>query len=180
MFDTEFLKNAREGNYHTGFLDIGYNMYEYIQYLKEHPEKLTLYQNDKKRITLLGMEKRSSTPSFAKEIVSKLRSTFYKNNISLYSFSGFTQDSKSFEIHKDKMDVLYLQVIGEINWSIWTSELNEGNITPEQGSCIFKEKFVPGNWIYIPRGTYHFIEPITPRVGFSFGIESDPDPKEYI
>jgi hypothetical protein len=182
IFNDKFLKTVRNKQVAIGYTDSdwNYDMYDLIHYLSTHPEEFRLWEHDNKRLGLTKMEFRQSTPDFAKKIIKDLKFTFYKNNISCHAYCGFTDHSKSFEIHKDKMDVLYLQVIGNTEWSIWESDLNEMNITPDQGKCIFNEKFMPGKWIWVPRGTYHFVKPFGPRIGFSFGVEGDPDPSIYI
>ena len=184
MFNENFLKTARNKQVVIGYTDPGwdYDMYNFIEYMNTHPEKHKKWEPENRRLGLTKMESRGSTPDFAKTILNNLKETFHKNYISCHAFCGFTDYSKSFNIHKDKMDVLYLQAIGDVELSIWVSHIdkNKTQISSDQGSCIFKEKFTPGKWIWIPRGTYHLIEPITPRVGFSFGIENNPDPATYI
>jgi ribosomal protein L16 Arg81 hydroxylase len=102
--------------------------------------------------------------------LNQLREIYKQKHITLIAFSGYGADSKSFKIHKDKMDVIYLQVYGEIIWSVWESDKTTPNIQPEQGTCVFKQKFVPGDMIYIPAGTFHHVEHLDkPRIGFSFG-----------
>jgi hypothetical protein len=182
MFNDNVLKTIRNREVILGYTNSGWNydMYDFITYMNTHPEKFKIWEPNNRRLGLIKMESRKSTPDFAKIILNNLRKTFYKNNITCHAFCGFTNYSKSFNIHKDKMDVLYLQVIGDIQWSIWESDLDKSQIDPKQGTCISKYKFTPGNWIWVPRGTYHLVEPIDPRVGFSFGIENNPDPSTYI
>jgi hypothetical protein len=182
MFNENILKSIKDRKTVVGYTDPNWNydMYDFIYYMNSHPNEFKIWEPRNRRLGLTGMEQRSSTPDFAKNIIKILRTTFYKNQISCYSFCGFTEYSKSFQIHKDTMDVLYLQVIGDTEWSIWESDLDEKQITADQGTCVFKEKFTPGKWIWVPRGTYHFVQPITPRVGVSFGIENDLDPASYL
>lgn len=182
MFNENALKSIRNREIVIGYTtpDWDYDMYDLISYMNTQPEKFKIWEPKNRRLGLTKMEARKSTPDFAKNIIKDLKNTFYKNHISCHAYCGFTEYSKSFDIHKDRMDVLYLQVIGNIEWSIWKSDSNKTNITPDQGSCILKEKFMPGKWIWVPRGTYHLVEPIDPRVGFSFGVENNPDPSTYI
>lgn len=180
MFTENFLQSIRNRKYHTGHIQLDYDMYDFLKYAYSHPSNYAIWYDNEKRLSLEGMETRGKTPQFAKDIIQTLKQNFTKNNITCHAFSGFTEESKSFKIHKDRMDVFYLQVVGEIEWSIWKSDLNDSIIEPENGKCVFKEKFIPGNYIWIPRETYHFVEPITPRVGFSFGVENDPEPSTYI
>lgn len=177
---TDFIESVRNKEFlHTSYA-VEYNLYDFIKYADSHPTKKKTWADDKKRLLLTAMELRDSTPQFAKDILTELQSLFTKNGTSAHSFVGFTSDSESFAIHKDRMDVLYLQVIGEIYWSVWKSDSEDDNISPEMGTCIWRKKFTPGDMIWIPRGTYHLVEPITTRVGFSFGVEGDIDPCEYV
>jgi hypothetical protein len=182
MFNENFLKTVRNKEVVIGYTDNdwNYDMYDFMFYMNSHPEKNKMWEPKNRRLGLIRMESRQSTPDFAKDIIKSLKQVFYKNFITCHAYCGFTNYSKSFNIHKDKMDVLYLQVIGNTEWSIWESDLDQKDIAPEQGTCIFKQNFGPGNWIWVPRGTYHFVNPIGPRVGFSFGIENDPDPSGYV
>ena len=181
-FNENFLKTVRNKQITIGYTDPDwdYDMYDFISYVNTHPNQFKLWEPNNRRLGLVKMESRKSTPDFAKNIIDNLKKTFYKNNITCHAYCGFTNHSKSFNIHKDQMDVLYLQIIGDTEWSIWESDLDEKEITMDQGKCILTEKFIPGKWIWVPRGTYHFVKPITPRVGFSFGIENNPDPATYI
>lgn len=182
MLSENFLKSVRKRESVIGYTDSDwdYDMYDFITYMDSHPEDFKMWDPKKRRLLLTKMEARASTPLFAKNIIENLKSTFPKNVITCHAFCGFTPDSKSFRIHKDVMDVLYLQVIGDIEWSLWESGSEEKSIGPDSANCVYKEKFTPGNWIWVPRGKYHLVNPITPRVGFSFGVERNPDPSTYI
>ena len=184
LFDDEsFLENIRNRQYHYfgNIVDIvGFNLYDYIMLLDSHPKEHKTWNPDKENISLLKMEYRESTPIFAKNIIFDLKENLTLNSITCHSFSGFTETSQSFKIHKDQMDVLYLQVVGSVVWSVWKSSVNEDNILPEQGECIFRETFTPGDLIWIPRGTFHHVKPLSARVGFSFGVEKDTNPSTYI
>jgi ribosomal protein L16 Arg81 hydroxylase len=165
--------------YYPQSIEFSYNLYDYMRYFYDHPKDITMWNDLKENLNLVKMEERPSTPDFAKKILKELKTTFYKNKISLHSFSGFTNTSKSFDIHRDTMDILYLQVIGEIEWSIWESKLDQRIINSDEGKCIFKEVFRPGDMIWVSRGTFHHVKPLSPRVGFSFGVEG-PDPSTYV
>jgi hypothetical protein len=183
MFNEKFLEKVKNKEAVIGYTDPDwkYDMYDFMTYMNSHPEECKSWEPKNRKLSLYKMEQRSSTPDFAKDIIKSLRKTFYKNHISCYAFCGFTEYSKSFKIHKDKMDVFYLQVIGDVQWSLWNSHIGDAvNIKRNQGECYLKENFFPGKWIWVPRGTYHLVEPITPRVGFSFGIEGGPDPYDYL
>lgn len=164
-------KHISNREYYTSRFEIqDYDMYDFLKYAINHPTDHALFNDNKKNLILHKMEERRSTPSFAREIIKELRKTFYKNSINLHGMVGFTNDSRSHEIHRDSMDVLYLQVIGEVEWSIWNSD---------KVIRVFSTKLTPGDTIWIPRGIPHHVKPLSPRVGFSFGIEGDPEASEY-
>lgn len=169
--------------FHFGnIVDVDYNWYDFIKFLVTHPYQSDInWTDEKKRVFFRGAHMRPSLPKFAKELYADLKITFHKNDITLIPFAGFTDDHKSLEIHNDGMDVLYLQVLGEINWSFWEPTEDVTYIMqPHQGKMIWQEKLTPGDLVWIPRGVWHHVEPLSPRVGFSFGVEGTPDPSTYV
>lgn len=62
----------------------------------------------------------------------------------------------SFGKHKDEVDVYYWQVQGKTVWDV------EG-----LGENILE----PGDLIFIPRGVFHHVKPLTPRAGISMSRE---------
>lgn len=87
-----------------------------------------------------------------------------KNNNPNYSYSAhayvsLSKESKTFGKHKDGSDVWYWQCIGSTQWKIF--EFNETI------SYILE----PGDIIYVPRGIFHDVIPLSPRVGISFGLD---------
>jgi hypothetical protein len=141
----------------------------------------------KNNFTLLDAHKRGSLPKQLKEMVAQLEEKFYKNKVTLICFGSIGPNSKSFNIHRDTMDVIYMQGLGEVNLSIWESvegaKLVDNLDYGDRSSVrqIFKKRFKKYDIIWIPRGTYHLIEPVGSRVGFSFGIEdTNINPKDYI
>lgn len=189
LFDNEsFLNNVRNKQYHYfgNIIDVGdFTLYDYVKLIDSQPKDKKIWNKNKENISLFDLEKRESIPKFAKDIIFNLKENFTLNSITCIAFSGFTETSQSFKIHKDQMDVLYLQVVGSVVWSVWKSSVNEENILPEQGECIFRETFIPGDLIWIPRGTFHHVKPLSARVGFSFGVENvdvekDTNPSTYI
>ena len=151
--------------------DIKFTLVDLIRLIRSHPnDKEVVFYDHKQSIELQQIQSRGSLPRFAKDVLNQLREIYKQKHITLIAFSGYGVDSKSFNIHKDKMDVIYLQVYGEIIWSVWESDKPIAEIQPEQGTCVFKQKFVCGDMIYIPAGTFHHVEHLDkPRIGFSFG-----------
>ena len=73
-------------------------------------------------------------------------------------YISFTEVSDTFGRHKDKSDVLFWQSIGSTKWVI------------EEGAKTYTYVLKQNDFIYIPRGMYHTVVPLTPRVGVSFGL----------
>jgi ribosomal protein L16 Arg81 hydroxylase len=48
------------------------------------------------------------------------------------------------------------------------------------GEKTWENVMIPGDAIWIPRGTFHHVSPRSGRVGFSFGVEGKPEPSTYI
>lgn len=197
IFDEEFIRSSRERKPYPfphdhvinslseeakeSFMSFDWN--DALELLDSHPEDHRVIKKQKMGFVCTALERRESNPLFAKEIISNLKQTFQKNSVTCHMFGGFTNQSKSFQIHRDVMDVLYLQVVGEIHWSAW--EPKDENNTPENiprddANCIYREKFVKGRMFWIPRHKYHYVEPVQSRIGFSFGVEGKTDPSTYI
>lgn len=136
-----------------------------ISLLDSHPEELYHRVNEKFRISLNSFHQRGSSPKFAKNILAEMQKTFYKNKITNIAFIGVGRNTESYPLHKDNMDVFLFQVLGNM-------KLKVGENQPVN--------FIPGDYVYIPRGTQHQILPEASRVTFSFGVEGDSDPSKYL
>lgn len=186
MFDEKFLQDVRDKQFHFfgNKVKIDYTWYKFLRLLKTQPDRILDFNDEAQRFTLSALETRGSTPKFAKQIISDLEETFYQNPITLIGFGGLDMDHRSFQVHRDGMDVLYVQVLGNIEWSIWESYNYEVDaFYPHhhwEGKKIWQQTMIPGDAIWIPRGTYHHVHPLSARLGFSFGVEKRPDPSEYV
>ena len=156
---------------------------EAIKLLDTHPTEHRTLSTTKLKFALTRLEKRPSNPNFAKFVKKELERVFPKNMITVHMFGGLTADHKSFDIHRDKMDVLYLQLFGAVNLSLWKPK---GGFIPESDSIdeknanqFYKKIFTYGNMIWIPRGTWHYIEPLQSSIRFSFGVEGHLDTSIY-
>lgn len=193
MFDYNFFQDVRKKKFHSFgnklMYDIlpesarNFNWDEYIKLLDSHPTDKLSINKEKMRYNLLALERRGSQPEVSSFIVKQLKDTFKKNRITSQIFSGIGQH-RSFLIHRDVMDVLYFQALGEVELSLWEPK-NEHhaklfNLTKEQANLVYTHKYKPGSMMWVPRGTYHLIEPYSSRVAFSFGVEGDIDPSTYI
>ena len=144
------------------FNPIDWNMM--IDLLDSHPEKEYHRVNEKFRISLNSFHRRQSAPNFAKQIVKEMESVFHKNQITNIAFFGVGRNTHSYPLHKDTMDVFLVQVLGEIDLQVDEEE----------------RLFIPGDCVYIPRGTQHKIMPKASRVTFSFGVEGIENPVDYL
>jgi len=197
VFDEKFLQNVRKREFHS-FDDVSVvpswtpemqqsfketDWQRVITLLDGHPSEKNELRWDKLGYVLTSMENRAGLPYFAKQIIEQMASIFSKNNISCHMFGGFTDKSESFKIHRDAMDVLYLQLVGEVYWSTYDAHnksVAEPNIERKNTRLIYKQHFKPGRMYWVPRQRYHLVEPITSRAGFSFGVEGEPDPSTYV
>jgi len=163
-----------------------YSWPQMLNLVDTHPQKLYDWNRDKQRLGLNQFHMRPSAPEFAKSVVKEMEEFFVDPapkkfeydkgapQITNIAFCGFGQFSGSYPRHKDSMDVFLIQVLGVCKITIGKSE------TPsEEDETVVME---PGNAVYIPRGTWHHLEPSISRVTFSFGFESDPDcnPKDFV
>ena len=197
MFDEKFLQNVRKREFHS-FGDVSVvplwpkkmqksfketDWRRVIALLDGHPSEKIEPRWDKRSYILTQMELRNGLPYFAKEIIEQLRSIFPQNKISCHMFGGFTNKSESFRIHRDAMDVLYLQLIGQVHWSTYDAHnksVAEPNLERKDAKLIYKQHFKPGRMYWVPRERYHLVEPITSRAGLSFGVEGQPAPSTYV
>lgn len=147
---------------------IAYDWSIHMDILDTHHERDLDTNSTKMRIGLNNYHRRPSAPEFAKTIEAHMQETFalHGNKITNIAFTGFGPHSDSYPRHKDSMDVFLVQVLGEIKIQI-------------DGLHDEPVPFKPGDYYWIPRGTYHQIFPITSRVSFSYGVEGDPDPSIY-
>lgn len=168
--------------------DISFSWDEYIHIINENFHLSKKNQINKHgRVLIQGIEKARSRPRFVRDILDRMNKFFINNTSSCHIFSGIINDSGSFPIHKDGMDVLYLQVKNTITWKVYphkdgsrfNTDRDDKKTPPAERSC-FSKTLYPGDMMWIPRGTYHQVVTTEPRVGFSFGVEGPTDPCTYI
>jgi len=157
----------------------GYDWNQIIPLIDTHPDNLYDWNRDKQRLGLNQFHRRPSAPKFAQEVYDDLENFFLPKapkkekyekgapHITNIAFCGFGQYSGSYPRHADSMDVFLIQVINECKITIGYNE------EPSEHDEIRIMK--PGDAVWIPRKTWHKLEPTVSRVTFSFGFESDPD-----
>jgi len=167
------------------FKTYGWN--DIIDMVDTHPQELYDWNREKQRLGLNSFHQRGSAPVFAKNIVSAMQKFFIDDHIDKLrkdeydkgpqqitniSFIGFGQYSGSYPRHKDSMDVFLVQVLNNCKITVGYTE------EPSNEDMI--EVMKPGNMIWLPRGTWHQLEPTVSRTTFSFGVEGDFDPADYV
>ena len=167
---------------------VGYTWDDMINLVDTHPQELYDWNREKNRLGCNSFHIRPSAPKIAKHIVREMEDFFvepapkkFKDEyekgppqITNIAFCGFGQNSGSYPRHKDSMDVFLLQILNECKITIgYTEEPTDADET---------RVMTPGDCVWLPRGTWHQLEPTVSRVTFSFGFESDPDcdPKDFI
>jgi hypothetical protein len=173
VFDEKFLNAVRDRKIYHFKLDFPVSLtwdecFDLINRVDINDKK-HIVMNERGRFNFLSiLQLGTFVPKNVRQIEQHLKDTFYKNVISCQIFAGIHKQSGSFPIHKDVMDVCYIQVKNDITLKIFKD--------PESRS-IFSKKFQPGDGIWIPRGTYHQIVTDKPRIGYSFGVEGPADKK---
>lgn len=166
--------------------DIQWSWDKAMRLVDTHPKDLYDWNREKSRLGCNNFHQRPSAPQIAKDIVAEMEEFFVTPapkkdeydkgppQITNIAFFGFGQNSGSYPRHADSMDVFLLQMINECKITIGHQEEPRNS----DKTVIMK----PGYCVYIPRGTWHQLEPTVSRVTFSFGFESDPDcdPKDFV
>ena len=182
----EHAEDIRNKKHWWTKVDFNYGWESIMDLVDTHPQDLYDWNREKQRLGLNRFHARGSAPQFAKDIVKEMEDVFVDPapkksqydkgtpQITNIAFCGFGQFSGSYPRHKDSMDVFLVQVISECKITIGYTE------EPSNDDEIVVMK--PGDCVWIPRGTWHQLEPKTSRVTFSFGFESDPDcdPAKFI
>lgn len=112
------------------------------------------------RIVIEELEVKPFAPDISKQIVNELSIVFKDKKITSHLYSAPVQTNTK-RIHKDHMDVIFLQVYGKVKCSIWKNP-NE----------MIEERILnQGDMVYLPTGVYHWFKPISSRISLSFGLE---------
>lgn len=90
------------------------------------------------------------------------------------------KDAKCFSIHADSTDNFLFHVRGKQRWYIY-NEFYHKDMPYRPESTTLKETFVlsEGDLLYIPKGQYHRVETLSPRISISFHFQERGD-KPYV
>lgn len=100
--------------------------------------------------------------SFVKQVHTRFFPCFYDPKVVTCQLFGSTKLEDSGQIihkHEDRENNIHWQGKGKTRWRLYSSLENEQPFM----DIIMEE----GDLLYIPGGTYHYVEPITPRFGFA-------------
>lgn len=151
-----------------------------VDFIDTYPKKLCKIIHEKIGWNLLDLQLQDNRPLWVKKIGQELEEAFPDKLITCIGFGGFSDQHLSFDHHMDSMSVLYVQALGEIEWSNFEPLPNAqpiyshdkgASLKPHELKRIYSDWFYPGRAIYVPAGVYHHVKPYTTRAGFSFGIE---------
>lgn len=162
--------------------DPKFSIYQMIKMIPAHDPKQIIFDEERERFLMAECHRRGSLPKGIRQIIADLKEIFTLNRVTLDIYSSFYEELGRAAIHKDLADVIYLQSVGEVDWSVWESDDPEGHIIdPDEATCIFDKRFVPGDMIYMPRGVAHRSMPVGhSRLGLSFGCDGGTCPSTYI
>jgi len=164
--------------------DLGdFNMFDMANLYRTHPSgknnDLIIINEKKKRVDMKAFGLRSSAPQCLQDVLPMLRQYRpVENRVTSIAFMSFTADGKSFDIHRDSMDVYYVQAVGQVTWTFWDirDDIEAHAATPEDGTIIEQRVLNPGDAVWAPRGVWHHVTVTEPRAGVSYGIEGPVDP----
>jgi hypothetical protein len=95
-------------------------------------------------------------------------------NKSVHMYGSLCKNSKTFGIHRDTADVLYIGIIGKVLWEVYEERGETKHLMTMESTTqdpILSETICPGDVIYIPRGVWHNTIALKNRVGLSIGRE---------
>jgi mannose-6-phosphate isomerase-like protein (cupin superfamily) len=92
-------------------------------------------------------------------ILKEIENNNPNNSYSAHIYISLSKESKTFGKHKDESDVWYWQCIGSTQWEIF------------QFNKTISYILEPGDIIYVPKGIFHDVTPLSSRVGISFGLD---------
>tara|TARA_X000000950_G_scaffold277496_1_gene367039 strand:- start:1625 stop:2320 length:696 start_codon:yes stop_codon:yes gene_type:complete len=89
------------------------------------------------------------------------------------------KDAKCFPIHADSTDNFLFHVRGKIRWYIYKEFADEGNYRPDDATLEEVVDLSDGDLLYIPKGKYHRVDTLSPRISISFHFQEAIPGKPY-
>lgn len=179
VFDQRLFNAMVENQpfYREGIVNFPHDWNYYVELCDEL--KIPLVNKTKNCIELRKCASHNpALEDFAKNFLKDLKTQFKKHDISLICFSSFGPNTQNYPVHRDVMDVFLVQRLGNIEVSFFKTEddiKSPVNIKPkiaeEKDYELVKVLMKPGDMVYIPRGVYHYINPLESRMTYSFGVE---------
>ena len=166
----------KEYGYFQNEIKIGdYNWLNTIDFIYKAPKDHLQIYLEEEFCVLYNCQDRPSLPAFSRKILDILNDTLSygidsrKTYLDNQMWFSFVDKGGSLKVHADRMDVIYLQAVGSVEWSMWKNKEEK----------IESRRLYPGDLVYVPRDQHHLSEPYGPRVSFSHGIQGL-DPSTYI
>ena len=137
-------------------------MYQMSKLIPDHKKEWIEFDDANERLLLTGCESRGKLQKNLREIIKDLERVFLNSTVSLHMYSTYGTDRAV--IHQDDVDVVYLQSVGEVDWSIHESDEPDAELTELW-------RLQPGDLFYTPKMTAHCVTPLGhARLGLSYGI----------
>ena len=89
------------------------------------------------------------------------------------------KDAKCFPIHADSTDNFLFHVRGNIRWYIYKEFADKGNYRPDDATLEEVVDLSDGDLLYIPKGKYHKVDTLSPRISISFHFQEATPGKPY-
>jgi len=89
------------------------------------------------------------------------------------------EEAKCFPIHADSTDNFLFHVRGKIRWYIYKEFATKGGWRPENATLEEVVDLDEGDLLYIPKGKYHRVDTLSPRISISFHFQEAVKGKPY-
>ena len=85
------------------------------------------------------------------------------------------KDAKCFPIHADSTDNFLFHVSGTVRWYMYNEfSLDKGHYRPQDATLEEVFDLNEGDMLYIPKGKYHRVDTLSPRLSISFHFHEPP------
>lgn len=169
MFDEELFLAFKQRKVHSGKISINKNLFPSWDELIPYFDKSFLEGNERAKNPLKLVLNVREGDFVLSDMIRYFLQEITNYNITCHCYAGITPNCFSSPVHRDQMDVLFLMVKGTMPWKVYENGYDEEN-QKEICDPTFSVRFIPGDYIFMPKGTYHSAYPDRSRVGFSFGF----------